>query len=487
MHRTVPVALVSLLSLTLLIATGCERTGLEAGTDSGTADSGGRDAGQGPTSFSYTPAGCGYQVATPEVAEAAMGTDAFGSAPTPVHVHTSWAGPADTTFAVDWQSDVDTRATHVLYGTDQATVMGADGPGSGVMDQLGHEMLLPAGIGTDPTRLHEVHVCGLTAGTQYFYKVGGPGHFSQVFAIATAPPKGSTDPFSFAVTGDARNQQENAWAISQHHLLDRGMDFEIFSGDAVVLGVIQSDWNAFFEATDGAFSVEDLFGSMPMMPVNGNHDNLSVNYVAQFALPQQVTPGEQAQGEEWYSFDYANAHFVMLNDTVADTSVLGGAEADFLRSDLGSVDRSVTPWIFVVHHRPFYTCLSTHAPDTSLRAAWQPIFDSNAVDMVLTGHNHVYERSKPVRGLMDGQGVVAAAGAGGIPTFDASGTPSGTVYVVAAGVGAPLYGVSSDCNFTEDAMSERNYVVIQIADKTLTFTAYDALTDVVLDTFTYTK
>ena len=147
--------------------------------------------------------------------------------------------------------------------------------------------------------------------------------------------------------------------------------------------------------------------------------------------------------------------------------------------------------VFAVHHRPFYTCLSTHRPDQGLRQAWQPLFDEFEVDIVFTGHNHVYERSNPIRGLEGGQGQLAPAGPFGVPQIRTpgvgTGSPSGTIYVVAAGVGAPLYSVSDECPTTNVAQSIRNYVIVDIEDRNLTFTVYDAMTDTQIDMFTYSK
>ena len=490
--------LLYLLPLLLFFAFPCEKTGLRTKPDSGSKDASGEDAGPQVVleTFSYTPDGCSHTVSTPESISPARGGEIFGDSPTPNHVHVGWSADTATSFNVVWETDVETDVTHILYGTDEVAVRNADEANENVRGQRGHTFLYIAARTnvlnpTERARIHEVHLCGLEPDTTYYYKVGGAGHWSDVFDMATAPPKGSVAPWSFAATGDARNNRENAWPITQRRIRDRAPNFQVFSGDAVFLGAFQPEWDGFFEASEGDFQVQDLFARLPIMMSNGNHDALATNYVAQFALPQEVSDSERAQGEEWYSFDYANAHFVVLNDTVADESVIGGAQADWLRDDLSKVDREQTPWVFAVHHRPFYTCLSTHRPDTSLRAAWQPIFDQFEVDIVLNGHNHVYERSNPIRGLESGQGVVSAAGANGVPLIQregsGSGRPSGTLYIVAAGVGAPLYGVADTCPETHIARSIQNYAIVDINDRTLTFTVRNPMNDQIIDEFSYTK
>lgn len=460
----------------LLALVGCEDTGALTGTDAGLN----ADAGPaGNRQISYTPEGCAYAVTSPMVAGTAMHADEAGASPTPDHIHVSWAGPSNSTFAVNWRTGYDTMLSQVLYGTDEAAVASADGPGTGVTVQSGHSMV----YGTALTfRLHEAHVCGLADGTRYFYKVGGAGHWSEVFDVATAPALASIESFTFAVSGDSRNEP-SIWAETQKAINDHAVDFQVFSGDAVILGALQPEWDSFFEAASGDVSVQDVIARTPFMLANGNHDGLATNYLAQFALPQEVTPGERGEGEEWYSFDYANAHFVVLNDT-STSSLIEGAESTWLRDDLMAVDRTTTPWIFVIHHVPPYTCATAHSSDLTLRAAWQPIYDEARVDFVFNGHNHNYERSRPIRGFSTGgtEGQVQATGANGIPVNN-----SGTVYVVAAGAGAPLYGVDpSTTSYTHIAESVRNYVIVTIENRTMHYTAY-RLDGTVLDQFDYTK
>lgn len=462
-----------LLCSVFLCLAACEETGTIDLGDASTSD-----AEPIAHSLSYTPDGCSYTVATPLVNEALMHGDVVGANPAPDHVHVSWAGETSTTFAVNWRTGLDTTLTQVLYGTDEAAVAAADGAGEGVAIQSGHAM----SYSDNSLRIHEVHVCGLTAGTRYFYKVGGAGHWSEVFDVATAPTLGTTESYTFAVSGDSRNEP-TIWAETQRAIQTQAVDFQVFSGDAVVLGPLQAEWNAFFEAEFDGVSVQDVIARTPFMPANGNHDGLATNYLAQFALPQEVSDGEHGNGEEWYSFNYGNAHFVVLNDTTQG-STIEGTEATWLRADLAAVDRSVTPWIFVVHHVPPYTCATAHSSDLTLRAAWQPILDEARVDFVFNGHNHNYERSKPIRGFASGgtEGEIQATATNGVPVNN-----SGTVYVVAAGAGAPLYGVDpASSAFTQVAESVRNYLIVRIEGRTMHYTAY-RLDGTVLDQFDYTK
>jgi hypothetical protein len=472
----------------LLVAiSGCpEEVGsrplMATGSD-GSTDGGGDGSMTMPgATLSYTPEGCDYEVVTPEVAEAERGSAEIGPSPTPSLIHVSYAGPSHSSFAVNWQTDEETKVSTILYGTDEGAVGSADASTADVMEQNGHQVLF-IDLLEGRNRIHEVHVCGLDPATTYYYKVGGPGAWSEVFDVATAPMPGATDSFRFAVTGDSRNDSV-VWADTQEQVQSYAVDFEIFSGDAVLLGVNQPEWAGFFgeTATSGDFEVQDLIARVPLFPANGNHDGLAINYVLQFALPQQADTDERAQGEEWYSFDYGSAHFVVLNDSAGD-QLNNNAQRDFLEADLAAVDRSVTPWLFAVHHFPPYSCSTNHGSNVDLRAAWQPLYDTYEVDIVFNGHDHDYERSLPIRGFQEGtnDGVVADHGSNGVPI-----DRSGTIYIVAAGAGAPLYGVDPSCFHTHATESVRNYVIVDIDGLTLTYTAY-RLDGSVLDEFTYTK
>jgi Icc-related predicted phosphoesterase len=463
------------LALTALVAVtvvGCGK--------SGTGDGGGKNK---PVTFPYTPEGCNYTVAVPDASEdVSIDTELTGAEPVPKHIHVSWAGAPESTFAVSWATDLDTKLTRVLYGTDKAAVEAADAPGGGVKQQVGHTMILGSPLfTTQKTRVHEAHVCGLAADTTYYYKVGGKGAWSKVYDVATAPAPATPAPFKLALIGDSRSGPD-VFAQIEQKVVAAGVDFQLFSGDFVDIAPNQSQWEQWFEGTNGAFATQDALATRPLMPVNGNHDVLSIYYVGQFALPQDVSPGELAQGEQWYSFDYANAHFMML-DTEANKL---DAQADWMREDVKKIDRQKTPWLIAVFHKAPYTCGSKHQSDSvAPRATWQPVFDELKVDLVLTGHVHNYQRSVPIRGFKPGttEGVEAASGPNKAPVAE-----SGTVYVVSGGAGADLYGVdpASNCAFSYFTEKTHHYVIIDIADRTMKYRAY-RLDGSELDSFDYTK
>lgn len=448
-------------------------------TSAASSGAGGSDcAAVKPSAFPYEPACCGYSVSIPDVAES--GFDDGKGTGKPDHVHVGLAGPSDTTFAVNWRTPNDTTASQLLVGTDKAAVASATAAGAGVTLVTGHHILYGSALdGSTLTRVHEAHVCGLKAGTSYFYKVGGPGAWSDVHSVTTGPVVGAAEPWRFAVLGDSRNDP-SVFAKIEQALAAKAPDLQIFTGDAVATGAMQTQWNNWFESTSGTFKVETLLASVPFMPVNGNHEGLAINYPAQFPMPQDLNTNEKAQGEEYYSFEYGNAHFIALNDTPESGALGGTPQLEWLKKDLLAIDRKKTPWVFVMHHRSTYSC-GNHGSDLDLRKAWQPLFDQFQVDVVFSGHDHMYERSKPIRGLSGSTGKLATSGPKGTPVKG-----SGTLYVVTGGAGAPLYDVGTDCDHTYVTEKTRNYVLVDVNGATLSVKAH-RLDGSVLDEFEFTK
>jgi hypothetical protein len=168
--------------------------------------------------------------------------------------------------------------------------------------------------------------------------------------------------------------------------------------------------------TDPQYQEEffDVFTEMMrktvLWPTLGNHDavhsnstNLMGPYYENFSMPAYGEVGGLASGTEaYYSFDYANMHFVVLNSQDVDRSP-GGAMLTWLEVDLASTDKD---WIVVYWHHPVYSKGHHDSDDPSdsggrpreMRENAVPILDDYGVDMVFAGHSHCYERSFLIEG-----------------------------------------------------------------------------------------
>jgi hypothetical protein len=360
----------------------------------------------------------------------------FGASPEPFHVHLGWpSGDPSVSVGFVWRTDVDTLASVVEWGEGEALDQRAEGAS-----------FLFGGSAGDENRVHEAHLCGLLKpGTTYSYRVGGEGHFSPVYSFTTPGAPGSFDRYRLALVGDSRGAYAT-WGTLLASIDAADPDLILFSGDMVELGPSQGEWDAWFDASG------DVLARRPFLPAHGNHEFLAVNYFAQFLLPGV---------EEWYTFRYGDLTVVSLNDTVRDYQVI---ESDQIRLMDEAFAASPDDWKLAMHHRPVYSTCTRHGSDEVLRSLWEPVFDRHGVDLVVAGHNHIYERSVPIRA---GQEVAAG---------------QGTTYLVAGGAGAPLYEESEAEWFGVVAQPTEHWVQVDVSPRAMDFVVRD-LSGAVIDEF----
>jgi predicted phosphodiesterase len=126
----------------------------------------------------------------------------------------------------------------------------------------------------------------------------------------------------------------------------------------------------------------------------GNHDtpedgsaSLQNEYESYFKLKKP-----------FYSFDYKNTHFIMMDSTHKTSIASPDQQYQFVKQDLEKTSKNPNiNWIIVTLHEPFYTNPGKHPPDQGLAKVYHPLFDKYGVDLVLAGHNHWYERTLPLK------------------------------------------------------------------------------------------
>lgn len=241
----------------------------------------------------------------------------------------------------------------------------------------------------------------------------GPTH-----TVRMPPDRKATIRFiAFGDSGSGGNGQYDLAAI----MARQKCDLVIHTGDLIYpAGAPQDYYRKFYDPYAA------LIASAPFMASLGNHDcatDKGAPLLRQFVLPQNGPAGIEPERNFW--FDYGSARFVAL-DTNRSTELgtisfedMKAKVAPWLREVLSSNDAR---WKFVFFHHPPYTG-STHdaGGQAFVKDAFSAILDDTGVDMVFTGHNHLYERTAPIRGdkvVGEGEGpVYITTGAGGAPQY----------------------------------------------------------------------
>jgi hypothetical protein len=244
---------------------------------------------------------------------------------------------------------------------------------------------------------HHVELTQLLPGTPYFYRLIPHGIMK---TFETFPM--CADTFAFVVFGDTRSDSAAHQSII-HRMMDYEFRFLIHTGDLVHHGDNIDEWRTFFNVED------TILQNKHFVPVIGNHEKPFWLYDTLFALPDS---------EEYYSFNYGNAHVIVLN-TETD---MGNPQRAWLMNDLATAHYDTCiDWIFVTFHRPAYSS-GRHGANTGVQQQWCLLFEEFGVDMVFAGHDHLYERTSGINGV-----TYIVSGGGGAPLYDA-GTSDWTVY-----------------------------------------------------------
>ncbi len=377
-----------------------------------------------PEELPYDPCGPIYEPANPLSGDppvlakrTALGV---GDDPAPYHVRTGFYRDAETSFAVLWQTDVDTTASVIEWG-EQSTLENR---------QVVYTYLTGPEWG-DKTRVHMAVVCDLQPGTTYTYRVGIDGAFSPDYPFTTFDSSDSA--LSALVLGDSRGGEAQIMGPMLDQAMYHWPQLMLHTGDFVGWGGDVGAWGDFFEYS------QQLFPWIPLIPVHGNHEGHAEEFYGLTAMPSD---------EAWYSLTVGPLHIVVLNSSMNDASL--EAQAQWLDADLTA---NTAPFTIVAMHHCMYSS-GSHGSDEQLQQAWLHVVDWHHVDIIFSGHDHGYERTAP----MYSQHRVDSAA-------------EGTIYVVTGGGGAGLYSFSGDV-FTEVMDEAFHYGHLWINGDVLRYTAY---------------
>lgn len=241
----------------------------------------------------------------------------------------------------------------------------------------------------DPTasgvKQHVATLEGLEPSTTYCYQVSaGDRPLTELTGFRTAPARGSGEPVQFVVWGDSGSGGADQGSVLGQ-VMETPFDLILHTGDvAYEDGTLSQFEQNFFDV------YAPLLRSIPAFPTSGNHDYRTSDaapFRQVFALPDN---GGTGGVERWYSFDWGDVHFVAL-----DTQKIASAQIAWLEADLAATD---APWIIAYAHKGPWSS-GEHGNNESFQSHFAPILERHRVSLVLSGHDHDYERIMPKNGV----------------------------------------------------------------------------------------
>ena len=310
------------------------------------------------------------------------------------------------------------------------------------------------------TYIHTITLTGLTPGMTYEYRVGYGTKRSAWQTLTTAT---GTD-FKALIFPDSQSSDYSVWRDTAKPAWDRNKDANFFinMGDLVDNGQDQYQWNAWFDV------VSPMTAVIPVAPIMGNHETYTLDwkvrmpeaYTHLFSLPGN---GLKQYQNQFYSFDYGDVHFVVLNTQTKELEdlephLLADQQAWF-KADMAQTTKK---WKVVVMHKDSLQYAFQSRPQPREEGfseegkEWMPLFDAYSVDVVLSAHLHTYRDR------------------GHIQNFQRS--DKGPLYIitgVAGNVRYPsLWRQHSLDEYTAPQPETDNYLVLTATANTLTFTGY---------------
>ena len=208
------------------------------------------------------------------------------------------------------------------------------------------------------------------------------GWFSRHTPVAArAQATGRADSLKFAVIGDNGNGSREQTEIGRQMAAARStfpFEFVLMLGDNMYGSQTAADFVVKFQRPYAAL----LGAGVPFYAALGNHDNpANRNY-----------PGFNMSGQRFYSYVRKNARFVVL-----DSNEMDRPQVAWLTQTLAS---ATDDWKIVYFHHPLYSNAGRHGSNVELRVLLEPILVDHGVQVVFAGHEHIYERHQPQKGIV---------------------------------------------------------------------------------------
>lgn len=322
---------------------------------------------------------------------------------------------------------------------------------------------------------HFVTIEGLQPDTTYYYRIGDAemNFWSEVAAITTAD---NSDSFTFFHVSDSQGGSEkhyDKWAnlVDTAFTMYPNAAFLMHTGDHVDHGDNFKQWKWLFNSASA-----NLMSSV-LMPTAGNHENhgeysLDDNFILSNVPEQDTMTGV------YYSFDYNNAHFIVLNSNEDEDNGFSAKQIEWLKADAAASDAE---WKFVMIHKAPYSN-GSHYDDgdvIEIRKQLSTLMPELDIDMVLQGHDHVYLRTDAMNSNEVVEVYEMSVDNNG-KTYTAKVNPDGTIYAINGCSGVKYYQTKNPADTDKlfpraEKIVDANYPVfaaIRIEGSSLYFDSY---------------
>ena len=190
-----------------------------------------------------------------------------------------------------------------------------------------------------------------------------------------------TNSVRFAAIGDMGTGKQPQIDVARQMVKSRAIfpfEFVITLGDNLYTGSQPSDFEKDFAVPYKAL----LDAGVPFYATLGNHDKTNERFYKPFNM----------NGASYYTYRKGHVRFLALDSNYMDPRQTAWIEAQLREAGNGD-------WKICYFHHPLYSSATFHGSAEGLRKVLEPLFVKYGVDVVFTGHDHVYERVHPQQGI----------------------------------------------------------------------------------------
>ncbi len=338
---------------------------------------------------------------------------------------------------------------------------------------------------------HRVKISGLTPRTKYYYNIGSSSQVldsDSMMYFTTGPDPAAPTPVRIWAMGDFGHGNDGARIVKESYkdfaASEGAADFWLWLGDNVYDDGTDQEYQT--KVFSGPNGYAELFPNLPFYSTSGNHDYNSICPWQDPITQLPVLCGEDPNTHDgpyfrmieppihgemggvpsnlklFYSFDYGDIHFICLNSELGSWTPaydwVGVADSDtsftspmieWLKADLAATTKK---WKIAYWHQCPYSGQDNFTEASSFqffciasRLHFNPVLEKYGVDLVLTGHDHNYQRSYLINGhyyykdsftpdmMIDGSSGNDSIGEAYVKYTDGPDAGLGTVYVVQGG------------------------------------------------------